>query len=952
MDTIKIQIDTNAEAASKSFEDLSKSFNDTDKSSQDLRKQIRGLKDELYKLTPGTQEYGKVLQDLGGKMDQLQETSIQLRAATGGLDTVFQTTTNAVGSLAAGFTAASGVVALFGGESEDLQKTFVKLQAAMSIMNGLKGFAGFIKTTRTASISLKAYINQMNLTRAATISQTTATATLATAEGTAAVATTGLGAAFRSLTAAIAANPIGAILVALTTAATVISGFISRSREAEEQSRKFSDALREVDEHVKGVDEIIKDTNTEFDNHLNKLKSLGMSQESLNEKETEFYEKQKQVIENQKKEIANWINANKGVRGMEDALDDALTKYKNLDNELINVNKRLKDLKSTSTNFSSTFDAGLSEIDDKFKVAIAGGMATELDKIKVYKDEYVKAINELTATHKQGRSNVYNVQMDASEREALIQNYKLILGKLEVEEKTYYATRKKNANDALKEYKKGLDEIKTEWEDYVKNLKSESELLSDVTSPDVTMARNLQEMMLKLREFNNEIVKFHTEAREADNLETEQINELREAVKALSKQMREELGAIENLPDEIDNLGVEMYAASQNFVQSNNTLLGALKDGRITIKEYNDWLIKAMQEFNDKKAAILAEMPQVIEMALQDVPESDKERLRQFYTEFISFGGELLPPDEKEKIIKSVTSVFDESLDRIEQTIGNGKDAITRKFDDIFREWSEGGKSYFGKSPKYIFDNMKAEADEVYNLVHGQYEAAIAELELAMSVLEKGSEAWETYNARLQELRQADEEAQKAYNERTLAAQRQHKDSMLAMSQSFTDAIGGLAGAMGDYYAEQAEQAKETYGENSEEYKKYLKKEGQMKIAQVWTNFASGVMATWATSEAFGPIAGPILAAIQTAALLATAIASTQMISRQSKAASSGGGESSVANVAGMTDRVIYADAQNTDQTAQLNAEYNSGNQKVYVTATDISDKQNENRVAVSNNGF
>ena len=953
MDTIKIQIDTNAEQASKSFEDLSKSFNDSTKGSEDLRKQIKELKSELYKLTPGTEEYGNVLQELGSKMNQLSDTSQELRVATGGLDTVFQSTTTATATMAAGFTAASGVIALFGGDSEDLQKTFVKLQAAMSIMTGLKGFAAFGKMTKRASISLKAYIEQMRLARTATVNQTAATTTLATAEGATTVATTGLAAAFKSLTAAIAANPVGAILVALTTAITVISHFISKSKEAKEQTEKYNNALSDLATHAKTVDEKIKEENTTFDEHINKLKSLGMSQDSLNKKEVEFYERQKKVIEQKKQEITAWVNANKSVKGMSESLDKAIDTLKNLDSELTTVNKKLNSLNSTSTNFSNTFYAGLGELENKFKVAIAGGMATELDRIKAYKKEYIKAIDELEEKTYSGRSRVYKVRdiMSESERQALVEKFKTDLGKVELEEQLYYARRSKNSKDALKEYKKGLNEIKTEWENYVKNLKSESELLSNVTSPDVTMARNLQDMMLKLREFNNEIVKFHTEVREAGNLETHEIDELREAVKAVSKQMREELGAIENLPDEIEDLGVEMYAASQNFIQSNNILLSALKDGRITTKEYNDWLIQAMQDFKDKKAEILAEMPQVIETALQDVPESDKERLRQFYTEFINFGSELLPPEEKEKIINSITSVFDESLDKIYDTIDKGKDAITREFDDIFREWSEGGKSYFGKSPTYIFDNMKAEADKVYNLVHGQYEEAIAELEELKSVLEEGSEAWEAYNMKLQELRAADLAAQKEHDAASLASARQYAQNIVDCTATFTSAIGGLASAMGDYYYEQAEAAKDTYGENSEEYKKYLKKEGQMKIAEVWTNFASGVMSTWATSEAFGPIAGPILAAIQTAALLATAIASTQMIQRQSKAGGSGSGSSNIANVSGVTDRVIYADAQNTNQTAQLNAEY-SGYTRVYVTQGDITDAQNLNKTAVTNNTF
>jgi hypothetical protein len=219
-----------------------------------------------------------------------------------------------------------------------------------------------------------------------------------------------------------------------------------------------------------------------------------------------------------------------------------------------------------------------------------------------------------------------------------------------------------------------------------------------------------------------------------------------------------------------------------------------------------------------------------------------------------------------------------------------------------------------------------------------------------MSLLDENSDAYKTYFEKIQQLRQADADAQEAYEVASISNIRQYADNIMDTAGKFGDAISGLAGAMGSYYGEQAEQAKEMYGENSEEYKKYLKKEGNMKIAQVWTDAATGIMSAWATSEQLGPIAGPILAAIQTATLLATATASTMQIKRQTNANASGG--ESTANVGQLTDRVIMAEAQNTDQTAQLNADYNQGATRVFVTVDDINNGQDANRTAVTNNRF
>ena len=91
-----------------------------------------------------------------------------------------------------------------------------------------------------------------------------------------------------------------------------------------------------------------------------------------------------------------------------------------------------------------------------------------------------------------------------------------------------------------------------------------------------------------------------------------------------------------------------------------------------------------------------------------------------------------------------------------------------------------------------------------------------------MKLLDENSEAYANYYAKLIELRQADADAQAAYETASLANTREYGQNVIAMTSEFSSAVSGLASAMGGYYAEQAEWAKDTYGENSKEYQKYL----------------------------------------------------------------------------------------------------------------------------------
>ena len=213
MDIVKITIESNAEDAAKTFEKLANSFDDSNKQATDLRKQIKGLKDDIYKLTPGTEEYTKALVELGDKMNTLGDIQNDVKASTGGLDTVFQTTTKTISSLAGGMSAAMGIVTLFGGDTKDLQKQFVQLQAVMAIVNGLSGFSGLTKNLDQTTSALRAFVAKLTLSTGATVKDTVAKKanTIATKENVSAIndaakamekskgAATGLGAAISKL---------------------------------------------------------------------------------------------------------------------------------------------------------------------------------------------------------------------------------------------------------------------------------------------------------------------------------------------------------------------------------------------------------------------------------------------------------------------------------------------------------------------------------------------------------------------------------------------------------------------------------------------------------------------------------------------------------------------------------------------------------------------------------
>jgi hypothetical protein len=109
---------------------------------------VKGLKTELRELTKalGTLEQGSdAFNQAAKRAGQLKE---QIRGINDAIDDAdpekkFGPFSRTVQGLAGGFAAAQGAMALFGSESEDLEKTLVKVQGAMALSQGINSLMEF-----------------------------------------------------------------------------------------------------------------------------------------------------------------------------------------------------------------------------------------------------------------------------------------------------------------------------------------------------------------------------------------------------------------------------------------------------------------------------------------------------------------------------------------------------------------------------------------------------------------------------------------------------------------------------------------------------------------------------------------------------------------------------------------------------------------------------------------
>jgi hypothetical protein len=203
------------------------------KKAQPLTRVLRGLKNELNLLEEqgkaDTQQFRELTLEAARLEDQIGDT--RARISNLASDTLkFDAGVQAVQGLAAGFEVAQGAAALFGSESEDLQKAILKVQGAMAVANGVQQ----ISTLLLEESKLK--------TQALTTAQRVYAAVVGTTSG-----------ALKGLRVALAATGVGALIVGIGLLIAYFDDLMDAIKGTSDTSRSLSSALDESKTAIAGA---------------------------------------------------------------------------------------------------------------------------------------------------------------------------------------------------------------------------------------------------------------------------------------------------------------------------------------------------------------------------------------------------------------------------------------------------------------------------------------------------------------------------------------------------------------------------------------------------------------------------------------------------------------------------------------------------------------------------
>lgn len=204
---------------------------------ESLKSQLRGLTEQLAVLKDNgednTEQFRKIAAEAGRLQDAIGDARQEVKnlaSDTSAFDGLISAASGVTGAFAAG----QGVIGLFGDENEELQKTLLRVNSAMAILQGLQQIQTVLQK-ESAAAQLLTNIQQ-KIYNAQIVIENGLQSQSIIVRGAATVAQ-------KALNLAMAANPIGILVVAIAGLITILGTYGRNAAEARRQTSNLNVAL-------------------------------------------------------------------------------------------------------------------------------------------------------------------------------------------------------------------------------------------------------------------------------------------------------------------------------------------------------------------------------------------------------------------------------------------------------------------------------------------------------------------------------------------------------------------------------------------------------------------------------------------------------------------------------------------------------------------------------------
>lgn len=372
---------TNLGGVNASFEDI---YGDV----QPLTTRLGELEDRMYELASAGQQNTQEFKDLQTEAIKMRKTIIDVDASIDAFaqkGAKIKAFSGIVSGMAGAFGTAQAAVGLFGGSTEGFEKSLLKLQQVMMIMQGVQEVSNLL-TEKNIILEKIANFNRGMAVKLVG-EKVVATAAEAVATGTATIAQ-------RALNAAMSANPIGLIIVAVVTLIGLYSAF---GDEAEDTTKKMEDMNKSLDENNDKLDLNAKRMESSSNTYKQSVTSMYEISTRVQQAQIEMIQHEMAMIE-AKAELTDADH--KRLRALKKEEYDWLISQQEAQNGIYETDLKTKQ-RDLKTSIDTTRDKILNEKDflktseELRKKAVSDGDATRVLEIETEQTKHENILEDL-----------------------------------------------------------------------------------------------------------------------------------------------------------------------------------------------------------------------------------------------------------------------------------------------------------------------------------------------------------------------------------------------------------------------------------------------------------------------------------------------------------------------------------------------------------------------------
>ena len=896
METIQIEIKSNAPQV--------------EKETTSLRQQVRELRKEMESCAVGSEEYNDALAKLATTTHDFKDQQEAIRNSAGDLGTALSNIQGVTTGIVSGFSAVNAIMTLTGSNTEDLQKAMVSLQAGIALVQGMEGLEGLPKQINATVTSLKSLFT-------ATTKETAATGALATSQGFLATVTKGVSNAFKGLKTALLSSGIGGILVligALGTAMTALVGVIRNNLQAENEFKETNDKLNES----------FATQNEALDLQIKYMQADGASTQ-------EIIEAKRKLVQQQKAETEAAL-ANAQARLSQLKNDSAWTKFWKGENKVIKeleketipaLQATLDKLNKQEANFTADLYVESKKVSNTIKTESESTSNAIIDNAEEVAEESKKCIEDVEKEAKDSFKRIY-------------EEYESMLGNIKTARESILSTN--TVSHAISDiqafglvYGTDFNKLDKQLEGVMAALVSNA-IDAGLAERDRLIAENAGD----------------TEAQ--DKIKEEYENFVKDIYKIVDN-VPEDSGGVkieDELSDSAKAISDKAKAISEEFTNRFNALNSLYKDGVISYTDYFDTLTKVQNDYLEATNNFEEEYVSKVSGCEQRVAE-----LRYQYA--------VKPLEFQKEVGEKFLDELDGQIAGLENTYNNAmvmEDSALTTWDAKLNTWVGSFTTTLTeryKIQKQMLDNEYLLWDERNTK---EVDAINEQLKNNMLTVEQKAQL----NAQLTDLENERLLKEAEYTANSKALHEEWMDSIHQVGFSSLDEFAKLTNALNAVSKAQVDEYKRLYDAgkiSKEKFEKLqneeLEKQASLQKATAIMQTAAGIATVWSQSAQLGPIAGPIIAGIQTAAYVANMIAQLKSIETAKRAGLAGndsdGSATAVDTSFTLTSPNAYQNTLSDEVQTDLQANAKD-NQRVYVVSSDISNAQHNEKTTVTTATF